>query len=93
MSDYKLNEHFFPTLQENALLGDLSSKTFPGEQLPLDPPRGSGLWPPVLQGSCLLTSQCPSTPKVNENPALLGRKWFLVLNSLRAGWGAVTESW
>ena len=28
------NEHFFPTLQENALLGDLSSKTFLGEHAP-----------------------------------------------------------
>ena len=37
--------------------------------MPPDPPRGSGLWPSVLQSTCLLTSQCPSTSKVNENPA------------------------
>ena len=36
--------------------------------MPPDPPRGSGLWPSILQGTCLLTSQCPSTSKVNENP-------------------------
>ena len=36
--------------------------------MPPDPPRGSGLRPSVLQGTCLLTSQCPSTSKVNENP-------------------------
>ena len=36
--------------------------------MPPGPPRGSGLWPSVLQGTCLLTSQCPSTSKANENP-------------------------
>ena len=61
------SKDFFPTLQENALLGDFSSKNFPGEHAP-GPPRGSGLRPSVLQGTCLLTSQCPSTSKVNENP-------------------------
>ena len=39
--------------------------------MPLDPPRCSGLRPSVLWGTCLLTSQCPSTSKVNENPALI----------------------
>ena len=36
--------------------------------MPPDPPRGSGLRPSLLQGTWLLTSQCPSTSKVNENP-------------------------
>ena len=36
--------------------------------MPPDPPRCSGLRPSVLRGTCLLTSQCPSTSKVNENP-------------------------
>ena len=38
--------------------------------MPLDPHRGSGLRPSVLQGTCLFTSQCPSTSKVNENPVI-----------------------
>ena len=33
-----------------------------------DPPRGSGRRPSILQVTCLLTRQCPSTSKVNENP-------------------------
>ena len=49
--------------------------------MPPDPPRGSGLRPSVLQGTCLLTSQCPSTSKVNENPAdVVG---VLILSSTR----------
>ena len=64
------NEDFFSTLQENALMGDLISKNFPGS-MPPDPPRGLGLWPSVSQGTCLLTSQYPSTSKVNENPAVM----------------------
>ena len=36
--------------------------------MPPEPPRGSGLRPSVSQGTYLLTSQCPSTSKVNENP-------------------------
>ena len=38
--------------------------------MPPDPPTVSGLRPSVSQGTCLLTSQCPSTSKVNEN-----REW------------------
>ena len=38
--------------------------------MPPDPPRGSGLQPSLLQGTWLLTSQCPSTSEVNENPGL-----------------------
>ena len=72
------NEDLFSTLQENALLGDLTSKNFPGEHAP-GPPRGLGLWPSVSQGTCLLTSQCPSTSKVNENPDAHSKKDFLSL--------------
>jgi len=36
--------------------------------MPPDPPTVSGLRPSVSQGTCLLTSQCPSTSKVKENP-------------------------
>jgi len=36
--------------------------------MPPDPPTVSGLQPSVSQGTCPLTSQCPSTSKVNENP-------------------------
>ena len=60
-------------LQENALLGDLSFKSFPGEHDP-DPPRGSGLLPSISQCTCLLTRQCPSTSKVNEDLAGLVRE-------------------
>lgn len=38
--------------------------------MPPDPPRGSGLWPSIIQCTGLLTRQCPSTSKVNENPVL-----------------------
>ena len=36
--------------------------------MPPDPPRGSGIQPSILQVTCPLTRQCPSTSKVNENP-------------------------
>ena len=49
--------------------------------MPPEPPRGSGLRPSVLQGTCLLTSQCPSTSKVNENPGIV-RDTFLFLGDL-----------
>ena len=39
-----------------------------GSMLP-DPLRGSDLRPSISQSICLLTRQCPSTSKVNKNPA------------------------
>lgn len=50
-------EDFFTRLQKSAFLGDLSFKSFRGEH-PLD------------SLEVLLTRQCPSTSKVNENPVL-----------------------
>ena len=65
---YASQQDSFSILSENTLLGDLHSKNFPGEHAPL-PPRGSGLWPLILQSTHLFMRQCPSTSKVNENPA------------------------
>ena len=52
--------------------------------MPPDPPRGLGLRPSVFQGTCLLTSQCPSTSKVNENPVRLIKRVYIdfTLNQL-----------
>ena len=52
------------------LPGDLHFKNFPGKHAPRlpSPPRGSGIQPSILQVTCPLTRQCPSTSKVNENP-------------------------
>ena len=38
--------------------------------MPPDPLRGSDLRPSISQSICLLTRLCPSTSKVNKNPAL-----------------------
>ena len=62
---YASQQDFFSRLQENMLLGDLCFKNFLGEHAP----RSLGLQPLILQGTHLFMRQCPSTSKVNENPA------------------------